>query len=95
MAEQPLVQLFEACVSLGVEPLDVLLPFVRKAVQVEHARDGNGLLEVRLLEEEPAHDFRSQVRVVRQIGRALGEMQQDRARFHDRAAVFQHEHRHA
>ncbi len=94
-AAQPLVEFFEARVPVDAQPFDVLLPSLGKAVQVKHARDGNGFLEVGLFEEEPAHDLRLQVRVVGKVGRSSGKMQQDRARFDDRAPVVEHQDRHA
>jgi len=56
--------------------------------QAAHRRD-----DVRLLEEEPAHDLSPLERVVGQVGRALGEVEQDRVRLGQEAAVVGLEHR--
>jgi len=77
--EKPFVQFLQCGVSIGVIAHDVLHPVVRESVQVEHACCSNTFLKIGLLEEEPAHHFRSQVWIIWQIGRAVGEMHQDGA----------------
>ena len=75
------------------QPVGMLLGAAR--VLDEEARDGDVRLEVVLLEEFPGQDLRDLVGVVRHEARPPGQIPEDRARLAQRAAVVQHERRHA
>ena len=87
-------ELSESDIAELLEVSDLGGHLIGHTAQMIEARQSQRTQQVGLLEEQPACDLGTQAWVARQQRRAIREVEKNRRRLDERAAVVEFEHRH-